>query len=203
MAPDECFLRGLGTTRPKGKRAPTGQRDAKARPWLKDHNRRGRLYSATGPTEEEGLLQDHNRYFSVFRLYYRTMTASLWDYLLGRSLYHSIRIYILLLHRHLRLDMVAGDVFNLPICKIHSLPQCHNTGKAKSTSRYAKIYEPQYIVPLLRCSEWFLPLTNLLEVMDMPVHVNINGEERTFTSAEECLLFSMWPLKNCWKKTAF
>lgn len=33
----------------------------------------------------------------------------------------------------------------------------------------------------------FLPLTNLLEVMDMPVHVNINGEERTFTSAEECL----------------
>ena len=33
----------------------------------------------------------------------------------------------------------------------------------------------------------FLPLTNLLEVMDMPVHVNVNGEERTFTSAEECL----------------
>ncbi len=25
----------------------------------------------------------------------------------------------------------------------------------------------------------FLPLTNLLEVMDMPVHVNINGEGST------------------------
>ena len=33
----------------------------------------------------------------------------------------------------------------------------------------------------------FLPLTNLLEVMDMPVHVNVDGEERTFNSAEECL----------------
>ena len=33
----------------------------------------------------------------------------------------------------------------------------------------------------------FLPLTNLLEVMDMPINVIIDGEERTFTSAEECL----------------
>lgn len=33
----------------------------------------------------------------------------------------------------------------------------------------------------------FLPLTNLLEVMDMPVQVNVEGEEHTFTSAEECL----------------
>ena len=33
----------------------------------------------------------------------------------------------------------------------------------------------------------FFPLSNLLEVMDMPVYVNVNGEERTFTSAEECL----------------
>ena len=33
----------------------------------------------------------------------------------------------------------------------------------------------------------FLPLTNLLEVMDLPVHVIVNGEERSFTSAEECL----------------
>ena len=33
----------------------------------------------------------------------------------------------------------------------------------------------------------FLPLTNLLEVMDMPIHVTVDGEERTFTSAEECL----------------
>ena len=33
----------------------------------------------------------------------------------------------------------------------------------------------------------FLPLTYLLEVMDMPVYVNVDGEERAFTSAEECL----------------
>ena len=33
----------------------------------------------------------------------------------------------------------------------------------------------------------FLPLTNLLEVMDMPIHVNVDGKEHIFHSAEECL----------------
>ena len=33
----------------------------------------------------------------------------------------------------------------------------------------------------------FLPLTNLLDVMDMPVFVSVDGQEQQFTSAEECL----------------
>ena len=33
----------------------------------------------------------------------------------------------------------------------------------------------------------FLPLTNLLDVMDMPIVVDIDGKEQQFSSAEECL----------------
>ena len=33
----------------------------------------------------------------------------------------------------------------------------------------------------------FLPLTNLLDVMDMPIVVDVDGNEQEFTSAEECL----------------
>ena len=33
----------------------------------------------------------------------------------------------------------------------------------------------------------FLPLTNLLEVMDMPILVNVDRKEQIFASAEECL----------------
>ncbi len=33
----------------------------------------------------------------------------------------------------------------------------------------------------------FLPLTNLLDVMDMPIVVDVNGKEQQFNSAEECL----------------
>ena len=33
----------------------------------------------------------------------------------------------------------------------------------------------------------FLPLTNLLDVMDMPIQVDIDGKELIFSSAEECL----------------
>ena len=37
----------------------------------------------------------------------------------------------------------------------------------------------------------FLPLTNLLDVMDMPIVVDVDGNEQQFASAEECL--SMLP----------
>ena len=37
----------------------------------------------------------------------------------------------------------------------------------------------------------FLPLTNLLDVMDMPIVVDVDGQEQQFASAEECL--SMLP----------
>ena len=33
----------------------------------------------------------------------------------------------------------------------------------------------------------FLPLTNLLDVMDMPIVVDVDGTEQKFSSAEECL----------------
>ena len=33
----------------------------------------------------------------------------------------------------------------------------------------------------------FLPLTNLLDVMDMPIVVDVDGKEQQFNSAEECL----------------
>ena len=33
----------------------------------------------------------------------------------------------------------------------------------------------------------FLPLTNLLDVMDMPIVVDVDGKEQSFASAEECL----------------
>ena len=33
----------------------------------------------------------------------------------------------------------------------------------------------------------FLPLTNLLDVMDMPIVVDVDGREQQFSSAEECL----------------
>ena len=33
----------------------------------------------------------------------------------------------------------------------------------------------------------FLPLTNLLDVMDMPIVVDVDGKEQSFSSAEECL----------------
>ena len=33
----------------------------------------------------------------------------------------------------------------------------------------------------------FLPLTNLLDVMDMPIVVDVDGKEQQFSSAEECL----------------
>lgn len=33
----------------------------------------------------------------------------------------------------------------------------------------------------------FLPLTNLLDVMDMPIVVDVDGNEQRFSSAEECL----------------